>query len=116
MLTQDNRDDLERVQKSALKIILQDRYETYRKALAQLQIETLENRREELCLNFAQKCSKNEKMRKMFPLSSKTHNMNMRDQEKYQVQFAHTDRLKDSPVTYMQRLLNENEKPINKME
>ena len=40
----------------------------------------------------------------------------MRDQEKYHVQFAHTDRLKDSPVIYMQRLLNEHEKLKNKME
>ena len=115
-LTQENKDDLERVQKSALKIIFQERYESYRKALAQLQIETLETRREELCLNFAQKCLKNEKMKKMFPLSSKDHNMKKRDHEKYQVQFALTDRLKDSPVIYMQRLLNQNEKMMNKLE
>ena len=43
-LTQEKKDDME---KSALKIILQERYESYRKALAQLQIETLENKSEE---------------------------------------------------------------------
>ena len=44
-LTQENKDDLERVQKTALKVILQDNYKGYKNSLAQLEIETLENRR-----------------------------------------------------------------------
>jgi hypothetical protein len=78
--------------------------------LAQLNIETLEERREELCLNFAKKCTKNEKMKHMFPLNDKTHSMDTRNDEKYKVQFANTDRLKNSAIVYMQNLLNENEK------
>ena len=54
-LTQENIDDLERVQKSALKIILQDKYRTYKQGLAQLNLETMVDRRENLCLNFALK-------------------------------------------------------------
>ena len=30
--------------------------------------------------------------------------------EKFKVQFANTERLKKSPIIYMQKLLNENEK------
>ena len=109
-LTQDNINDLERVQKTAVKIILQDEYKGYQRGLAQLDLETLENRREELCLAFAQKCTKNEKMKHMFPLNDKSHNMNTRNDEKYKVQFANTDRLKDSAIIYMQNILNENER------
>ena len=109
-LTQENITDLERVQKTAVKVILQDNYKGYKQGLAQLNIETLEERREELCLNFAKKCTKNEKMKHMFPLNDKTHSMDTRNDEKYKVQFANTDRLKNSAIVYMQNLLNENEK------
>ena len=108
-LTQENIDDLERVQRSALKIILQEKYQGYLKGLAQLEIESLNSRRQELCLNFAMKCTKNEKMKHMFPLNPKSHQMNTRNEGKYQVQHANTGRLKNSSIIYMQKLLNENE-------
>ena len=108
-LTQDNRDDLERVQKSALKIILQEKYINYKNALNHLNIESLEDRREEICLNFAKKCVKNNKLKSMFPLNDKNHPMELRENETYKVQFAHNERLKKSSIIYMQRLLNQNE-------
>ena len=37
------------------------KHESYRKALFTLNLETLEERREYLCLKFTQKCTKNEK-------------------------------------------------------
>ena len=52
-LTGQNKADLERVQRSALKIILGPKYESYRKALFILNLVTLEERREYLCLKFA---------------------------------------------------------------
>ena len=100
-LTQENRNDLERVQKSALKVILQQKYENYEKALNYLNIESLENRRKELCINFEER-----KIKNMFPLNNKIHDQETRSTEKYQVQFVFNDRLKNSPVIYMQRLLN----------
>ena len=45
----------------------------------------------------------------MFPLNEKNHNMETRKEEKYKVEFANTDRKKDSPIIYMQKLLNQNE-------
>ena len=100
--------DLERVQKSALKLILGDKYLNYENALKTLNIDTLDERREKLCLNFAIKCTKNQRTKDMFPLKTKVHNMKNRNTEKYQVQYAHTERFQKSPIIHMQHLLNQN--------
>ena len=105
-LTDENASDLERVQKSAMKVILQEKYNGYKNALNKLDLESLSERREQLCLNFAQKCVKNNKTKNMFHLNNKYHNMNTRNTDKYQVQHANTGRLKDSSIIYMQNLLN----------
>ena len=55
-LTQENSEDLERVQKSATKIIMGDKYENY-----EINLQTLYERRENLCLTFAKKCLENER-------------------------------------------------------
>ena len=85
-LTEDNRDDLERVQKTALKVTLWDRYKSYKNALNILNLETLSERRDTLCLTFALRSSKHQKMKQMFPLNDKIHNMGTRNPEKYKVQ------------------------------
>ena len=63
-LTDENTKDLERVQKTALKIMLRQNYNGYKNALIMLNMKSLSERRENLCLNFAIKCTKNEKMKK----------------------------------------------------
>ena len=108
-LTQENINDLERLQKSAFKVILQERFLGYKHALKILELDTLENRRKDLCLKFALKCTQNKKVQDMFPKSTKKHQMKTRNPEKYQVFHANTERLKKSAVIYMQRLLNEHE-------
>ena len=105
-LTEDNRNDLERVQKSALKIILKEKYKSYDQALNVLDIETLDERREGLCLKFAIKSSKHEKTSKMFPINIKKHDMDTRNPEKFKVQFSRTERLKNCSVIFMQNALN----------
>ena len=65
-LTQKNRDDLERVQKSAVKCILGNRYQSYKSGLENLGLETLEKRRDQMCLKFAKQCLKLEKMKQFF--------------------------------------------------
>ena len=65
-ITVENREDLERVQKTVLKIILGLRYKSYQNALDILELETLEKRREKLCLNFARKASKHPNARTCF--------------------------------------------------
>ena len=104
-ITQEEKSDLERVQKVALKIILKDRYTTYEQALTHLNLDYLSIRREKLCLNFAKKCLKHEKTRDMFPLNS-TLDHDIRRKQKYHVQFAHTNRLRDSAIPQLQRALN----------
>ena len=44
-LTEENKSNLERVQKSAIKVILQEKYKGYQNGLALLDIEDLESRR-----------------------------------------------------------------------
>ena len=56
--TQENCEDLERVQKAAVKIILGTNYDNYEDPLIKVNLETLKNRREELCKKFAKKSSK----------------------------------------------------------
>ena len=63
-LTRKNISDLERVQKSALKLILKERYVSYKNTLNVIGIDSLEQRREKLCLKFAKACVKHEQDRK----------------------------------------------------
>ena len=107
-LTQENRDDLERVQKSAVRVILRNSYKDYETGLAKLNLETLDDRRENLCLSFARKCTKNKKLSHMFPLREKTHEMKTRKNEKYQVYKANNERYRNSAIIHMQHLLNSN--------
>ena len=109
-LSKENRDDLERVQKTAFRIILGERFKTYKKALQLLDLQTLDERREQLCLTFAKRASKHPKFMHFFPLNQKSHQMNTRNFEKFKVHYAHTERLKNSAIIYMQKLLNEHEK------
>ena len=94
---------------SALRILLQQNFRGYKQALAQLGIESLAERREQLCLSFAQKCLKNDKMKSIFPINQRSHEMTTRFEEKFSVQYANTERLKNSAIIYMQNLLNKNE-------
>ena len=45
-------------------------------------------------------------MKKMFPIKPKVHDKSLRNEEKYFVKHARTDRLSKSAMSYMQRLLN----------
>ena len=107
MLTEQNINDLERVHKTVLKLILKNEYLDYNNALLKLDLPTLSQRRKYLCENFALKNINNEKMKHHFRENPNLHNMTTKNPEKYMVSFAHTERLKNSPVIYMQKLLNQ---------
>ena len=107
-LTEENRSDLERTQKTFAKLVLEEDYETYEKALATLHLETLESRRITLSLSFPKRSLADGKLRDLFPLRRKEHILKTRNENKYQVTHAHTERLKKSPIITMQNLLNEN--------
>ena len=105
-ITIEEENDIERVQKVCLKIILKGRYESYSQALETTDLTTLSQRRKKLCLNFARKCVENEKTQHMFPLNASSHSMSKRNEEKFQVQHSRTARLGNSAIPYLQRLLN----------
>ena len=86
-----------------------NKYKSYRNALNFLNLENLNERRKNLCLKFAQRSSKHQKLKEMFPLKAKQHKMNTRSQPKFKIQHANNERLKNSPIIYMQKLLNEND-------
>ena len=105
-LTLKNRRDLERVQKAAVRVILKKKYTNYKNGLKLLNIETLEKRRELLCLRFAKRCVENEKVKNFFPKSNSSHKMKKRILKKFKVNKANTVRYKKSAIPYMQKLMN----------
>ena len=60
-----------------------------------------------LCLEFAKKCLKNEKMKSLLCENENIHQMKTRKREKFKVNHAKTSRLMNSPIINMQRLLDE---------
>ena len=105
-ITEEEKTDIERVQRVAARIILQDRYVSYEQALKDLNLDTLTARRDKLSLKFAKKCLKHEKTKDIFPLNPDADPHDLRTHQKYKVQFASTSRLLDSAVPQLQRALN----------
>ena len=89
-----------------MKIILKDKYKGYEDGLAKLGLESLKERRNEMCKNFAIKCTNNEKLRHMFPLNEKHHTMKTRNNEKFKVFSARSERYRKSAIIQMQEMLN----------
>ena len=105
-ITKGEQRDIERTQKVALKVILGHNYTSYENSLQLTGLETLASRRKKLSLNFAKRCVKNEKTKWMFPQNTRTGAMTTRHPEKFKVTKAKTQRLTNSAIPYMQRLLN----------
>ena len=105
-LTQEQIRKLEGIQKTCLKVILGDRYESYHSALETLGLESLEERRKQRCLNFALKCLKHRRNHRLFPEKENNNNHDIRTYEKFKVNFARTSMYQNSAIPYCQRLLN----------
>ena len=107
-LTQENSENLERVQKNAFRIILGNQYDSYEESLKYLHFETLSTRREKLAIKFAQNCVQNSKTMKLFKLRKTIHKQTLRKQQKYRTIKANTKRMGQSAVPYLRKLLNRN--------
>ena len=107
-LTQENEENLERTQKTFCKLVLREKYKNYENSLTLLNLESLKERRQILSLKFAKSGIKFEKMKDLFPEKEKNININTRNNEKFKVNHANTERLKTSSVISMQKLLNLN--------
>ena len=114
-LTAKNRKDLERVQKSAVRVILGNKSSSYRKDLEKLKLDSLNERRRKICLKFAKKCLLNEKVKNMFPINSSKCKIKTRNRNKYAVQKMNTERYKKSSIPYMIDLLNNDERKRTKI-
>ena len=106
-LTQENKDNLERTQKTFAKLVLKEKFKNYEQALNILNLETLENRRTILLKRFAVNGIMSNTLTDLFPLNKKKHKMNKRKHDLYRVNFANTERLKKASVITMQKLLNQ---------
>jgi hypothetical protein len=97
---------IENIQKTSLKIILGENYVDYQSSLTKTGLKSLSDRRQSRCLAFAKRCLSNPQTKGMFPLNLEDP-YNLREAEKYQVNFSRTENYKNSAVPFCQRLLNE---------
>ena len=104
-ITLAEKQDLERVQKTTCHIILGKDYVSYSQALKTLNLESLEHRRNKLCLKFALKAEKHEKFRNWFKPSIKTVDTRSLKKKYCEVKANHT-RFYKSPINFITRILN----------
>ena len=105
-LTENNRKDIERLQKSAMKVIFRNEYQGYERSLKILKMESLNERRDNKSLKFAKKSLKQEKVFDMFP-KNKQSKFIFRSHEKFVVNRANTWRYQKSAIPFLQKKLNE---------
>ena len=100
---------LERVQKSALRIIIGEKYQSYTSALKMTGTKTLFERRRQLCLKFARKSLKSNKFKSWFKPNTKNQ-ATRQVQSKFCEVYSRLDRYETSPISYLTRLLNNDTK------
>jgi hypothetical protein len=105
-ISQLERLDIERVQKSVAHNILDEQYSSYKDALVELELESLESRRGKLCLKFTKKAEKHEKHQNWFKLNGTTVNTRQQKNKYCDVRAFHT-RFQKSPISFLTKLLNE---------
>ena len=109
-LTRTDVNQLERVQKTACAIILGGGYKSYKTALKGLKMDSLEIRREKICLEFGKKALKSNKFENWFSIDTekepaiKTRNQKPRPLLKPVT--CRNKRYKKSPIPYLTDLLN----------
>ena len=107
-LTGEDRLKLERIQKSALHIILGENYKSYTSALKLTGMKTLYENRRKIFLKFTRKSLKSLKFRKLFKMNT-LETTTRHEQPKYKKVYYRTDRYKNSPISYLTNLCNEME-------
>ena len=104
-ITQGEIESLERVQKSALRIILQDKYKSYESSLKILKTQSLQERREKLCIKFALQAERHEKFSSWFKINEK-NTVTRKNPPKYCQVYSRTVKLDKSPLSYLTSILN----------
>ena len=98
-LTGDDIVNLERIQKTALHIILGQEYKSYSSALKTTGLEKLSERRKKICLKFAKRAQKHPKFSKWFKANPK-RSIRL-PQPKFCAPVYRTERFRKSPLCYL---------------
>ena len=106
-LTQEQSKKIENIQKTSLKIILQADYTGYESACSLTGLLTLFQRRENQSLTFARRCLENPEMSRFFPRVPALQQQELRDRDKFVVNFAHGARYQNSAIIHCQKQLNQ---------
>ena len=110
-ITKSEINDLEKIQKIALKIILGDQYESYKSACNFFKIDTLSTRRLKLSTQFAIKLYKSDKSDRFFKHVNKAVKTRT-DQPLVIENFCNTMKAYNAPHNYLTRLVNQNKSKI----
>ena len=105
-LTGEDINTLERIQKIALKIILREKYVSYEEALKFFGLQTMVDRRHQLCTNYAIKLYKSKHCTTFFHTSTKV--VNTRQYELVKEDTCNTVKCYNAPHNYLSRLVNSN--------
>ena len=105
-LSIENSKNIERVQKSACKLILKHDYNTYEHALQVLDLQKLSERRQYLFEKFTATNYKNNKFKDCFIENEKHLNPYLRKTNKFKIMHAKTERLNKSTIIQMQYTAN----------
>ena len=105
-LTKAQINQIERVQKCALAIILEEQYLSYKNALKNMDLVTLSERRYNLSLKFAKKAVKHDKFSNWFTPSSRPAINTRSIKPAFKPVQARLARYLKSPISYLTKLLN----------
>ena len=106
-LTKAQVNQLERVQKCVLAVILDQKYKNYDHALQVVGLKSLSERRRDLCLKFASKALKHEKFSNWFCPTEDIGIDTRSTKPELKPVSSRTKRFEKSPLHYLTRLLNE---------
>ena len=95
--------------------LISGKYESYSKALKDLNLETLKERRYMLTKRFSDKCVNNERTKHIFQLQKKDHTMKLRNSNRYKIINARTARMEKSAMPRMIEHLNKKHKENKRM-
>ena len=106
-LTQDQERKIENIQKTSLKIILQDEYSGYETACSLTGLATLAQRRESRSLTYARRCLNNKEFSRFFPRVSDLPEQELRNRDPFVVNFARGAKYQNSAIIHCQKQLNQ---------
>ena len=106
-LTNAQSKQLENVQSTAMRILLQENFVSPSAAREMTGLRTLSERRQSRIESFSLRCLKHPKHSSMFPLNNKNTDKELRTTEKFKVNFARTSQYQKSGLIHCQKILNQ---------